>query len=280
MQLTISRDMESLQEALAALAMDGKRIALVPTMGALHSGHQALIAQAAELADAVVVTIFVNPKQFGAGEDFPKYPRMLEDDLKKAHEAGATLVYAPDAPDLYPEDFTTSISPGPLSTILEGAHRPGHFEGVATVVTKLLIRTLPHIALFGEKDYQQLCVIQRVVTDLDLGVEIAGVETVREPDGLALSSRNAYLTPAERQTAPLIHETLNQTATAIKLGEPVAAALEKGKATLTNAGLRVDYLELRAEYTLDAMPTYAAPARLLVAAHLGTTRLIDNIALE
>ncbi len=280
MQLTISRDMESLQQALSGYAMDGKRIALVPTMGALHSGHQALIAQARELADIVVVSIFVNPKQFGPNEDFSKYPRMLEADVKKAGEAGASLVYAPDASDLYPEGFTTSISAGALGTILEGKFRPGHFDGVATVVAKLLLRVLPHIALFGEKDYQQLCVIQRMVNDLDISVEIAGVETVREPDGLALSSRNAYLTPEERKTAPQLHKALQITADAIRAGNPVKASLDKAIAALTASGFRVDYLELRSEYTLDEMTAYAPPARLLVAATLGATRLIDNIALE
>ena len=280
MQLTISRDMESLQQALTGLAMDGNRVALVPTMGALHRGHQALIAQAKALADAVVVSIFVNPKQFGAGEDFSKYPRMLEADIKAAYEAGASVVYAPEASDLYPENFATSISVGPLGAILEGKFRPGHFDGVATVVAKLLLRTLPHIALFGEKDYQQLCVIQRMVNDLDIGVEIAGVETVRESDGLALSSRNAYLSAQERAIAPQLHQALTITADAIKSGQPVQASLDTAIAALTQAGFRLDYLELRHEYTLEALTSYAPPARLLVAAWLGTTRLIDNVAME
>lgn len=280
MQLTISRDIDSLQQAVGGLAMDGKRIALVPTMGALHAGHQALIRQGLDLADAVVVTIFVNPKQFGPNEDFAKYPRMLEEDIKKAGEAGATIVYAPDVEDLYPKDFATSISAGPLSTIMEGKARPGHFDGVATVVTKLLLRTLPHVALFGEKDYQQLCIIQRVVNDLDIGVDIAGVETVREPDGLALSSRNAYLSPEHRKTAPLIHKTLQSAAAELRKGAAVKPTLDKAVSELTNAGFKVDYFELRHEYTLAEMTDTSAPSRLLVAATLGTTRLIDNLPLE
>jgi len=280
MQLTITRDMESLQDALGALAVEGKRVALVPTMGALHAGHQALIAQAKEVADAVVVTIFVNPKQFGENEDFSKYPRALEEDIKKAHEAGATVIYAPEASDLYPEGFQTSISAGSLGTILEGAFRPGHFDGVATVVTKLLLRTLPHIALFGEKDYQQLCVIQRVTADLDIGVEIAGVETVREPDGLAMSSRNAYLSATERATAPKLYQALQLCAQSIQSGAAIDPTLAEAIAALTKEGFKVDYLELRSEYTLEAQETYTSPARLLVAASLGTTRLIDNLSLE
>jgi pantoate--beta-alanine ligase len=280
MQLTISRDMESLQEALSGIAMDGQRVALVPTMGALHTGHQALIRQARELADAVVVSIFVNPKQFGPNEDFSKYPRMLEEDIKKAGEAGATVIYAPDASDLYPEDYSTSISVGALGQILCGKFRPGHFDGVATVVAKLLLRVLPHVAVFGEKDFQQLCVIQRMANDLDIGVEIAGVETVREPDGLALSSRNAYLTADERSRAPLLYKILHSTAKKITTCLSVRTALDQGLAELAQAGFKPDYLELRDEYTLADMPNFNAPARLLTAAWLGNTRLIDNIAVE
>ncbi|NBO19924.1 MAG: pantoate--beta-alanine ligase, partial [Proteobacteria bacterium] len=202
MQLTICHDMESLQENLASLALEGQRIALVPTMGALHEGHLALVRQAQDLADAVVVSIFVNPKQFGPKEDFGKYPRTLEADVEKLNKEGVQLVYAPDVADLYPEGFSTSVSVGELGTILCGKFRPGHFDGVATVVAKLLLRMLPHVAVFGEKDFQQLCVINRMVSDLDIAVEIVGVETMREPDGLALSSRNAYLSAEERKTAP------------------------------------------------------------------------------
>jgi pantoate--beta-alanine ligase len=280
MPVIIARDMETLQEALAELATSGKRVALVPTMGALHEGHQALIRQAADLADAVVVSIFVNPRQFGPAEDFAKYPRMLNSDVKKAHEAGASLVYAPEVEDLYPGSFSTTVSVGSLGTILCGKFRPGHFDGVATVVTKLLLRVLPHVAVFGVKDYQQLCVIQRVVNDLDIAVDIAGVETVREADGLALSSRNAYLSPEERAIAPKLYETLSAVGTAIAGGANVKAALEQSITGLTKAGFKVDYLELRNAETLEEMQSLQGPARLLAAAWLGKTRLIDNIEVE
>ncbi|MDE3060868.1 MAG: pantoate--beta-alanine ligase [Pseudomonadota bacterium] len=281
MQLTIARDMDSLQEALALLARHGKRVGLVPTMGALHDGHLSLIRRAQEEADAAVVSIFVNPKQFGPNEDFSKYPRMVEADIRKAEEAGAAVVYAPPPEDLYPEGFSTAVSTGELGTILEGKTRTGHFDGVATVVTKLLLRVLPHVAIFGEKDYQQLCVIQRLVADLDIPVEIVGAATVREKDGLALSSRNAYLSPQERAIAPMIYEVLNHVGAAITHDQlPVAAALAQGTAALNKSGFRVDYLELRREDTLEPMERFEPPARLLAAAWLGATRLIDNIALE
>ena len=277
MQITVTRDMESYQEALAELALDGKSIALVPTMGALHAGHISLMQQAAQLADAVVATIFVNPKQFVPNEDFANYPRTMEADLQKLDEAGVAIVYTPQADDLYPEGFSTKVSAGEIGNILEGKSRPGFFDGVATVVTKLLLRTLPHVALFGEKDYQQLCVIRRIANDLDIGVEIVGGATVRETDGLAMSSRNAYLTQDERRTAPKLHETLQQTGNAIASGISIQSALNQGIAALTKAGFKPDYLELRDTDTLDAMERYEPPARLLVAAWLGNTRLIDNI---
>lgn len=278
MQLTVLRDVAGLQSHLAGLAGQGRRIALVPTMGALHKGHAALIEHAKKLADVVAVSIFVNPKQFGAGEDFSKYPRQLEADIKVASEAGAALVYAPTAEDMYPAGFATTISVGELGNILEGAARPKHFDGVATVVAKLLLRALPHVAIFGEKDYQQLCVIRRLVRDLDIPIEIIGHPTVREADGLAMSSRNAYLSAAERKTAPTLYKTLTQTAEKIKAGDK--AALKEGIKTLEKAGFTVDYLELCHAASLAEMKEYAAPARLLVAATLGNTRLIDNIAVE
>jgi pantoate--beta-alanine ligase len=281
MQLTIARDMETLQDALADLATAGKSVALVPTMGALHEGHISLIRQARELADAVLVTIFVNPRQFGPKEDFDKYPRTLEQDSKKVSEAGAAILYAPETQDLYPDGYSTNISPGPLGEILCGKSRPGHFDGVATVVTKLLLRTLPHVAIFGEKDYQQLCIIRRVVSDLDIAVDIESAPTLRESDGLAMSSRNAYLSKQEREIAPRLFEVLTQAKEAIASNSmPVKEALVQGIAALTQAGFKVDYLELRAADTLDTIDTHESDARLLAAAWLGTTRLIDNIALE
>lgn len=280
MQSTLCRDQESLQESLAALALEGKRVALVPTMGALHAGHLALVEQAKDLADAVVVSIFVNPKQFGPNEDLSKYPRMLEADIKKLDEAGVAIIYAPTVEDLYPEGFSSSITVGPLSQILCGKFRPGHFDGVATVVAKLLLRMLPHVAVFGEKDFQQLCVIQRVVQDLDIAVDIVGVETLREADGLAMSSRNAYLSESERALAPLVYVALQACAKRLKAGEPAASVLAEAREQLTQKGFKLDYLELRHGETLAEMPEYAPPARLLIAAWLGTTRLIDNIEVE
>lgn len=280
MQITVCPDLDSLQESLAGLAVEGKRLALVPTMGALHAGHIALVEQAKELADAVVVTIFVNPKQFGANEDFGKYPRMLEQDIKKLDEAGAAIVYTPSVEDLYPEGYSTSVSVGALGNILCGKSRPGHFDGVATIVAKLFLRVLPHVALFGMKDYQQVCVIQRMASDLDLAVDIAGIETIREPDGLAMSSRNAYLNAQERATAPSLYKALQSAAAHIKAGQPVANVLAQAKAELEKLGFKPDYIELRHAFTLEEMPVFQSPARLLAAAHLGTTRLIDNIAVE
>lgn len=276
MQFTIARDMESLQEALGGLLRAGKRLALVPTMGALHAGHSSLIELAKNEADAVVTSIFVNPKQFAPNEDFDKYPRSLEADIEVIRKAGGSIVYAPSSEDLYPEGFTTSVSAGALGDMLEGQFRPGFFNGVATVVAKLLLRTLPHIAVFGEKDYQQLCVIRRVVEDLDIGVEIIGAPTVREPDGLAMSSRNAYLSQAERASAPMLYEILGHVGKSISGGSPVKSALAQGTAGLTKAGFKVDYLELRDADTLEPVQN-ADNARLLAAAWLGKTRLIDNI---
>lgn len=280
MQLTVARTMDELAGGIAELVAAGKRIALVPTMGALHEGHISLVRQGKALADAVVATIFVNPRQFGPNEDFAKYPRTLEDDLRKLDEAGVALVYTPETGDLYPEGYSTSVSPGAIGAELEGKFRPGFFDGVATVVTKLLLRTLPHVAIFGEKDYQQLCVIRRIVSDLDIAVEIVGGPTIREKDGLALSSRNSYLSAQERKTAPALHAALAATGRAITAGVPVKTALEQGVAALAKAGFRVDYLELRETDTLEPMQEFEAPARLLAAAWLGSTRLIDNIEVE
>lgn len=280
MQFTIARDLDTLQGTLRGIAAGGQRIALVPTMGALHDGHLTLVREAAKLADAVVVSIFVNPTQFGPNEDFAKYPRMPEDDIRKARDAGAAVIYAPSTEDMYGPNFATRISVGPMADILCGRFRPGHFDGVATVVAKLLLRALPHIALFGEKDYQQLCVIHRLVRDLDIPIEIIGVPTVRERDGLAMSSRNAYLSKEERELAPKLHAVLSATANDIAAGLAIEAAIEKGIGLLTSAGFKVDYLELRESYSLAALKDFRKPARLLVAAWLGKTRLIDNLPME
>lgn len=280
MQLTIADNISALQQGLMDAAKAGKRVALVPTMGALHPGHMSLVAAAKTLADFVVVSIFVNPTQFGPNEDFDKYPRSLESDLKKLEEAGASLAYTPSVADMYPPGFITKVSVGEMGEILCGKFRPGHFDGVATVVSKLLLRVLPHVALFGEKDYQQLCVVKQVAYDLDIPIQIVGVPTLREADGLAMSSRNAYLSAEERKVAPLIYKTLQETKKALvdqKLDVNTAFALATTK--LTAAGFKVDYVDLVAADTLYALNAVEPGCRLLVAAWIGKTRLIDNISL-
>lgn len=279
MQLTIAQDIESLHGALLEAAKAGKRVAMVPTMGALHAGHASLITRARQVADCVLVSIFVNPTQFGPNEDFDRYPRTLEADMAVAEAAGAAIIYAPSAQDMYPQGFATSVSAGPLGGMLCGAFRPGHFDGVATVVSKLLLRAMPHVALFGKKDFQQLCVIKRVVEDLDIPVEIMGVPTLREEDGLALSSRNRYLTEDERRIAPKFYETLKHVAWRVRHIAP-AAALAEGVAALEGLGYRVEYLELRDSETLAPVATLENETQLLAAAWLGKTRMIDNIVVE
>jgi pantoate--beta-alanine ligase len=278
MQISIADNLETLQKSLVLATQEGKSVALVPTMGALHQGHAALIRHAGSLADVVVVSIFVNPTQFGPNEDFARYPRTLEDDAHIAQEAGASFIYAPQAGDLYPEGYSTTVSAGPLGTVLCGAFRPGHFDGVATVVTKLLLRILPHVAVFGEKDYQQLCVIRRVVEDLDIPVDIVASPTVRELDGLALSSRNRYLSDKERKTAPQLREALATIAREVLKGADVQMTISKTTAELIKNGFNVEYISLCDAQTLA--PATTQPARLLAAAWLGNTRLIDNIPLE
>jgi pantoate--beta-alanine ligase len=251
-------------------------IALVPTMGALHAGHIALIEQARSWSESVVVTIFVNPLQFGPAEDLAVYPRTLSDDLARCEDAGADLVWAPSVEDVYPGGAAqVRIDPGPLGAELEGRFRPGHFAGVLTVVAKFLGQVRPAIALFGEKDYQQLALITRMVGDLELGVGIAGVPTVREPDGLALSSRNVFLSGDDRLHALALSRALFAGQAAASDGPD--AVLKAARAVLdAEPGVRVDYLELRAA-DLGPAPVRGA-ARLLVAARVGPTRLIDNVA--
>ncbi|MFZ4125424.1 MAG: pantoate--beta-alanine ligase [Rickettsiales bacterium] len=267
-----------LQTMLHAWRVKRQTVALVPTMGALHQGHLQLVREAKKHAQAVVVSIFVNPTQFGPKEDFAKYPRMLERDIELLAEEGIDLVWAPSVQEMYPEGFATLIHVSEVSEGLCGAVRPGHFNGVATVVMKLLNQIKPDVALFGEKDYQQLCVIRRLVTDLNVEIEIIGVPTVREKDGLAMSSRNQYLTAEERKIAPILHKTLLESAKAIAQGDAIKEVLEEAKQRLLVAGFhKVDYLELREEESLVPLAQYGVPARLLVAAHLGATRLIDNV---
>ncbi len=256
----------------------GESIALVPTMGALHAGHLQLVAEAKKHAKRVVVSIFVNPTQFGPNEDFNRYPRPLEKDLSLLREVGADGAWLPTVEEMYPAGFSTNIHMGGVSEGLCGAARPGHFDGVATVVAKLLLQVAPDAALFGEKDYQQLCVIKRLAADLNLPVAIVGVPIVREGDGLALSSRNQYLSEVERAIAPVLHQQLQQAAAALKAGEDAGEVLASASAAILAAGFqKIDYMELRAEETLAPLSQYQSPARLLVAAWLGKTRLIDNI---
>jgi len=252
-------------------------VSFVPTMGALHAGHASLIRLAAADGSCVVVSDFVNPSQFGEGEDFESYPRDLESDAAIAERAGAQILYAPDVGEIYPPDFSTTIDPGPLAQELCGAHRPGHFAGVATVVVRLFGLVGPRRAIFGRKDYQQLAILQHVTKDLALGIEIVGAPTIRDADGLALSSRNAYLSAAEREQAAALPVALQQVAAAYVNGERDAAILAAvGRNALD--GVELEYLELRSAELAPYDPEHLAV--LLVAGHVGATRLIDNIVLD
>ena len=278
MSLTTARTVTDLRDRLAPWRKAGERIALVPTMGALHQGHLSLVTLAKSKADRVVASIFVNPLQFGPREDFHRYPRDEAGDLAKLEGAGADLVFAPDKAEMYPQGFSTRVSLGDLTEDLCGAARPNHFDGVATVVTKLLLQCAPDLAVFGEKDYQQLLVIKRLVSDLDIPVEIIGGPIVREEDGLALSSRNAYLSPAERATAPLLYQTVSAVAADLSKGRGADDAAHAGRFKLEAAGFRVDYVAVRDPETLKPLSGPVKQARVLAAVHLGRTRLIDNVA--
>jgi pantoate--beta-alanine ligase len=275
--ITTSRTVADLRAHVAPWRKAGKSIALVPTMGALHAGHLSLVTLAKSKADRVVVSIFVNPIQFGPREDFNTYPRDEAGDIEKLRAAGADLVFAPNTAEMYPAGFSTKVSIGDLTEDLCGANRPNHFDGVATVVTKLLLQCAPDMAIFGEKDYQQLLVIKHLVRDLNVPVEILGGDIVREKDGLALSSRNAYLSPAERKTAPLLHQTISEVAAALARGEGADAACVAGRFKLEAAGFRVDYIAVRDPDTLKPLSGPVKHARVLAAAYLGKTRLIDNV---
>lgn len=265
-----------LREAVAAWRATGERVALVPTMGALHDGHMALVEAAKRAAERVVVSIFVNPKQFGPNEDLAKYPRKELADSRMLAAAGVDLLWMPPVEVMYPDGFATSVSVRGISEVLDGAHRPGHFDGVATVVAKLFNQVRPDIALFGEKDWQQLAVIRRLAADLDLDVEIQGVPTQREDDGLALSSRNVYLVPEDRARAVALPRALGVAERAIAKGGDPEAALAQAREMLTAAGFEIDYVALADAETLGA-PVEGHPMRLLAAARIGGTRLIDNI---
>jgi pantoate--beta-alanine ligase len=276
--LEIARTVADLRKQIARWRKDDERIGLVPTMGALHQGHMALVRAARTECDRVVASIFVNPKQFAPTEDLRSYPRREAADLEMLQSAGVDLVFIPALDEMYPLDFATLVQVSGLTESLCGAHRAGHFDGVTTVVTKLLIQALPDIAYFGEKDYQQLMVVRRLARDLDIPVRIAGVPTVREADGLALSSRNVYLSAEERRIAPNFARVLRNIAAALAQ-DPTAVAREiaHGSAALQQAGFAVEYLEVRGADTLAVTSEATANSRVFAAVRLGKTRLIDNM---
>ncbi len=275
--LVTVRTVKDLRAAVAKWHAAGDAVALVPTMGALHAGHLSLIAIGKAKAKRVVASIFVNPTQFGPKEDFKRYPRDEAGDIAKLAQAGVDLVYIPDTQEMYPQGFATKISLPNLTEDLCGVARPNHFEGVATVVTKLLLQCAPDAAVFGEKDYQQLLIIKQLVRDLNIPVEIVSAPIVREEDGLALSSRNGYLSPAERKRAPMLHQVLAETAAALSNGEGCDAASSAGRFKLEGNGFRVDYVAIRDPETLTPLSgPIRGPARVMGAVYLGATRLIDN----
>lgn len=273
----VAGSLAELRAAVRRFRDAGETLALVPTMGALHEGHIALVRQAQTLARRVAVSIFVNPTQFAPNEDFSRYPRTFDTDVDKLRQAGADLVYAPAPADMYPAGFCTQISLTGPALGLETDFRPHFFSGVAIVVAKLLTQSGADFALFGEKDYQQLRVVTQMARDLDLPVEIVPGPTVREADGLALSSRNRYLSPDDRTIAPVIYRELHAAAAAIRAGTPPAVATADASRSIAAAGLRVDYVAARHAETLADLGSDQDPIRLLAAAWLGSTRLIDNI---
>ncbi len=275
--MQIIREVSALRSAVRHLRADGATLALVPTMGALHAGHLALVAEARRKADHVVVSIFVNPTQFGPNEDFAAYPRDEPRDAALLVDAGASLLWAPDVAAMYPAGHATHVEVAGLGDDFCGAARPGHFDGVATVVAKLFNQVQPDVALFGEKDWQQLAIIRRMTADLDLPVAVHGVAIVREADGLARSSRNAYLSAEQRAAAAAFPCALKEAAAAIAAGTPVAEALAGAEAAILAGGFEsIDYVALADAVTLERLETWREPARLLAAARLGRTRLIDN----
>jgi len=280
--MLICRDLPSLRAACATLRSNGRRLGLVPTMGALHQGHLALLdAARAAGAGAVAASIFVNPLQFNASDDLARYPRDEDGDLAKLRDAGCDLVWLPPVETMYPPGSASVIEVAGPSKGFEGDARPGHFRGVATVCAKLFLQTGADIAAFGEKDWQQLQVVRRMARDLDIPIHIEAVPTIREADGLAMSSRNRFLSAAERATAPLLHQIMQDVARAIVAGGAVAQVLAEGEARLTAAGFAPDYLALVAAETLEPLAqTTTTPMRLLAAARLGSVRLLDNMAVS
>ncbi len=278
MGVDIIRRLAELRGVVADWRGQGLRVGVVPTMGALHEGHLSLVRAALAKTDRVIVTLFVNPKQFNSAADLAAYPRTEQADANKLEPLGAHVLYVPDGEQIYPPGFATTVSVAGVSEGLCGAHRPGHFDGVATVVTKLLLQTGGDFAYFGEKDFQQLHVVRRLTIDLDIPTQIVGCPTVREEDGLALSSRNVHLSAAERAIAPALAQALFEAAKNIARGAPAVDAIEKARGRILAAGFdAVDYLEFRGEDDLLPMETLERPGRVLAAAMLGKTRLIDNV---
>ena len=278
--INIVRTVRDLRKATAKWRGRGQTVALVPTMGALHAGHIALVKLAKKKVDKAVVSIFVNPTQFAANEDLSRYPRDEAGDVKKLAEASADLVWAPKLEEMYPEGFSSAVRAGSTSKDLEGAFRPGHFDGVATVCAKLFNQVAPDIAIFGQKDFQQLTVLRQMVRDLDMPLKLIGAPTKRDADGLALSSRNAYLSDAERAVAPALYAIIRALAKDVANGAEVPEGIADAKRKLTEAGFaKIDYIEVRDAETLGPASTESGrPIRVLAACWLGKTRLIDNVA--
>lgn len=279
--MIVVRTIDALRAAASSWRRAGKTLALIPTMGAIHEGHLSLVRLGQTICDQTIVTIFINPSQFGKNEDLNSYPSNLYQDTESLKAMGTDLLFTPDNKEIYPNGFSSSVIPGPISKTLCGAVRPGHFEAVATIVTKLLMQSQPNKAIFGEKDYQQLVVVRKVSSDLNIPVEIISAPTQRASDGLALSSRNAYLSPSERRLAPLLYRSLCRAANQIKARSetPKEVCARADQELLVNGFSKVDYFALRDPETLEQMTVYDRPARLLAAANIGKTRLIDNLQL-
>lgn len=279
-QVAIFETVAAMRAAVAGWHAAAEKVALVPTMGALHAGHIALVKEAQRHARRVIVSIFVNPTQFAPHEDFKKYPRTFDDDRALLSAANADAIFFPPVEEMYPAGFATRVLLlGPAAVGLDDRFRPTHFEGVATVCCKLFTQSRADYAVFGEKDYQQLKVVTRMAADLDLGIEIVPLPTFREPDGLAMSSRNRYLSPQDRELAPLLHNVMQRLAVRLRNGENLFAAVGEAQGEIVSAGFELDYLEARHAQTLAPVTGLSdGPVRLLVAARLGATRLIDNIA--
>ena len=279
MTAPILRSVDALREASTGWKMAGQTVGIVPTMGALHDGHLSLVAAAKKLCDRVIVTIFVNPKQFNNPEDLANYPRTEHDDARKLERFAVDAIYVPDGDAMYPEGFATTVSVSGLTDVMDGVFRPGHFEGVATVVSKLFLQSGATDAFFGEKDFQQLQVVRRMARDLDIPITVHGCPTIREIDGLAMSSRNLLLSDRARVKAPLLYEEMETIAEGVAAGQDFTELQEKALKRLENAGFtRVEYLEMRARDDLSLLDAPTRPARLFAAAYLAGVRLIDNIA--